>query len=78
MTGWIDRLPTWARDLLLMLVATVTMWAGSDIVPLLEDRGGASALVASVLVLALATITKWTQAYGRGKNDTGQSNDSAE
>lgn len=67
MKGWIDRLPTWGRDLLLMLVAALGSWALSDVVPALADKGGAAALAAPVIVLAVNAVTSWTQAYGRDR-----------
>jgi len=66
MTGWIDRAPTWARDLGLMLVASLLSWAGSDLVPVLRDKGGAAALAAPALVLVINALSTATRAYGRG------------
>ena len=59
----LDRLPTWARDLILMLVASLATWAGSDLVPLLEGKGGAAAALASVIVLLINAISPMTRAY---------------
>lgn len=63
MPGWIDRLPTWLRDLLLMLVASIMAWVGSDVVPILEHKGGAAAVLASVVVLVVNALTPITRAY---------------
>lgn len=61
--GWIDRLPTWARDLVLMIVASLLSWASADLVPLLQDKGGAAALAAPVVVLVVNALTPITRAY---------------
>lgn len=67
MNGFIDRMPTWARDLGFMLFAVVLAWAGSNVVPVLEAQPGiVSTLGAPLLVLLIAAATKWTQAYGTG------------
>jgi hypothetical protein len=67
MTGWLDRLPTWARDLLLMLVAAIAAWMASDVVPGMAGRGGVAAVLAPLLVVGLNAVTTLTRAYGRGR-----------
>lgn len=66
-TGWIDRTPTWARDLLLMLAVGGLSWGADTLVPYLQEQEGiVSRLVAPLLVVMILAVTKWTQAYGRG------------
>lgn len=63
----LDAMPVWARDLAVALLTALATWAGSDLVPILEGRGGASALAAAALVLVLNALLPWlTRAYGVG------------
>lgn len=68
MNGFIDRWPTWARDLLVGVAAVLAGWVVTDVVPLLPHNGP-WALAGPVLVVLAGAVTKWTQAYGRGAAD---------
>jgi uncharacterized membrane protein YvlD (DUF360 family) len=61
--GWLDQWPTWARDLTLMVVASLLSWVSSDLVPALHSKGGAAALAAPVVVLIVNALTPITRAY---------------
>lgn len=65
MTGWIDRRPTWIRDLLVGLASIIAGWGVTDLGPALDSQGGWLRLAGAILVVGLASVTKWTQAYGR-------------
>lgn len=75
--GWLDRLPTWARDLILMIAAGILTWLGTDIVPMLQDKGGASALAAAALLLVINAVTPLTRAYGPRRTPQTQGDGSA-
>jgi hypothetical protein len=62
----LDRLPTWARDLLLMLVVQLAAWAGTDVVPMLRERGPAAQIGAAVLVLVINAVTPLSRSYNLG------------
>lgn len=64
--GLLDRLPTWARDLLLMLVVQLAAWAGTDLVPMLRERGPAANIAAAVLVLVINAVTPLSRSYNLG------------
>ena len=66
MNGWLDRRPTWLRDLIVALVAAVAYWAGQDLVPILQGKGGALALLAGILPLVINAVTTATRRYGLG------------
>lgn len=66
-TGVLDRLPAWARHLVLMLAAAGLAWAGEDLVPLLQHQGGLWAAVGAPLAVeAIAAGTRLTRQYGVG------------
>lgn len=66
-TGFIDRRPTWVRDLTFMLIACLLMWASTYLAPVLAAAGGLwASLAAPLVVLLVGVLTQWTQAYGRG------------
>lgn len=68
--GPLDRLPAWARHLLLMLAASLLAWAGTDLVPLLRDQGGLWAALGVPLVLLLLNAgTGLTRQYGARSGD---------
>jgi len=62
----LDRLPVWARDLLVALAAALVGWAGADLVPLLQGSGRPwAALLAPLAVLFVNAVTPYlTQQYG--------------
>ena len=64
MLGWLDRIPPPARDLLVMLGATGLAWAGSDLVPVLHQDGGAAAVVGSILGSLILYVTPLERQYG--------------
>jgi hypothetical protein len=64
----LDRLPPEVRHLLLMLAASLLGWAGSDLVPGLQDRGGAAALLAPVVMTLVTILTPLTRQYGVGSD----------
>lgn len=67
MTGFIDKRPTWVRDITYMLAACLLMWASTYLVPVLAAAGGLwASLAAPLVVLLVGGLTRWTQAYGRG------------
>lgn len=67
MNGFIDRMPTWARDLAFALIAANLAWAGDDLAPVLQEQPGwVSTLAAPILLVLVGAATKWTQAYGGG------------
>lgn len=70
MSGWLDRMPTAVRDLLVALVAVVAGWVVNDMVPGLPETG-VWALVGPLLVVAANAMGTWTRAYGRGQQDRG-------
>jgi hypothetical protein len=70
MNGFIDRLPTWARDLAFALIAANLAWAGDDLAPVLQEQPGwVSTLAAPILLVLVGAATKWTRAYGRGSSE---------
>lgn len=69
MRGWIDRLPTWARDLLIGAISAEAAWGVAELVPQLRELGGVWAALAPVVVVALGAVTRWTQAYGRSSRE---------
>lgn len=64
--GWLDGLPPFLRHLILMMLATLLSWAGSDLVPLLNGHPGWGALAGTLLVAILAWVTPMTRQYGVG------------
>jgi len=63
----IDNLPTWLRDLIFGLAATLVAWAGTDLVPVLKDKGGIAAIAGAALAVVVAAVAPWfTKAYGVG------------
>lgn len=67
----LDGLPVWAQHLIIALLATVAAWAGSDLVPLLQGRGGLAAIVGGALVPLLAALLPiLTRQYGIGAPPT--------
>ena len=64
MTGWLDRVPTWGRDMFVGLAAVLAGWVVTDVVPSLPG-GGVWGIVGPLIVVAAGWVTKWTQAYGR-------------
>jgi hypothetical protein len=72
----LDALPTWARDLVLMLAAALLGWAGTDLVPILHDQGGTAAVVAPIIVGVINALTpQLTRAYGLGRRPAGDAQD---
>jgi hypothetical protein len=63
----LDRLPPLVRHLTLLLLATALTWAGTDLVPYLEGRGGLAALAAALITAAVAWVSPLTRQYGVGK-----------
>lgn len=68
MNGWLDRTPTWARDLIVGLAAVLAGWVVSDVAPTLPGDG-IWVIAGPALVVASGAVTRATQAYGRGHND---------
>jgi hypothetical protein len=68
--GWLDRTPTIVRDLIMTVSGAAAFWAGSDLVPWLSSRGDAWSLVAPLVAVIAAAVTKATRAYGRGHEST--------
>jgi hypothetical protein len=64
----LDRLPPEVQHLLLMLAASTLGWVGSDLVPVLQGRGGAAALLAPVVMYLVAILTPLTRQYGVGSS----------
>ena len=62
----LDKLPAWARHLALLVFTAVLTWAGTDLVPALEDQPGLAGVAAVVLTMALAWLTPLTRQYGTG------------
>jgi hypothetical protein len=63
--GWLDRCPTWVRDLVMGGIAAEAAWATSDAIPILHAQGGWIAAATPLVMVGLAAVTRWTQAYGR-------------
>ena len=70
--GWLDRRPTWARDLIIGAISAEVAWATAHLVPALESAGGWWPVLAPAVVVALGAITRWTQAYGRRDDQAAQ------
>jgi hypothetical protein len=65
----LDRLPPWARDLVVAVAPGIIGWVASDVVPALRDQGGAAAVAAAVLASLVYTMTRiFTEQYGRGSS----------
>ncbi len=64
--GLLDRVPTWARDLVVGVLAALLGWAGADLVPILHDKGGYAALLAPVVVVLVNALTPLTKSYNAG------------
>jgi hypothetical protein len=69
----LDRLPSWARDLIVSLAATLLAWLASDVAPVLQGQPGVWALVGALLVLLANAVSPWlTREYGAGRPRTGR------
>ena len=66
MLGPLDRVPPLLRSLAEMMVATALMWAGGEVVPWMQGRGGYAAVLAPVAVAAVEAGTTLTRQYGVG------------
>jgi hypothetical protein len=62
----LDRLPAWARHLLIALISALLAWAASDLVPILTDQGGLAAVAGAVLTSLLLVLTPLVRQYGVG------------
>jgi hypothetical protein len=67
--GPLDRVPPLLRSLLEMMVATALMWAGTEVVPWMQGRGGYTAVLAPVAVAAIEAGTTLTRQYGVGSGN---------
>jgi hypothetical protein len=63
--GWIDRLPTWLRDLIIAVTTAILGVAGMYLVPAVESSPK-WALLAPLITSVLAWATRATRAYGSG------------
>jgi len=62
----LDRYAPLVRHLALLILMAVLTWAGTELVPSLQDQGGAAAIIAALLTAALAYFTPLTRQYGVG------------
>jgi hypothetical protein len=63
----LDKLPAWARHLSLLVLGAVLTWAGTDLVPRLQDQPGLAALAAVIVTMLIAVLTPLTNQYGAFK-----------
>jgi len=68
----LDNLPPIVRHLVLMLLATAAAWAGSDLVPWLQDQGGLAAITGALMAALVAVVTPLTRQYGVGRREAGR------
>lgn len=66
---WFDKLPPFARHLLLAAVPVVLAFTGDEVVPGLKGKPGLAGAVGVILTMALAILTPLTAQYGVGKAD---------
>lgn len=60
-------LPAPVRHLVLIVAAVLLTWAGTDVVPFLQDQGSVvGAVVAAALSAVLAVLTPLVTSYGVG------------
>lgn len=68
----LDKLPAWARHLVLMLAPVLLAWIASDVIPALQTQGGNAALVAAALGVAVSYGLMWltpvSRQYGVGSD----------
>lgn len=66
MTDWLLTLPAPFRHAVVLLLAGLLAWLGTDIVPWLQDQPGRGVLVASLLTAVLSVLTPLVTSYGVG------------
>jgi hypothetical protein len=61
----LDRLPAWARDLVVAVVPPLLGWVASDVIPALHPHTPLAVLACAVLAQAVYALTTiFTTAYG--------------
>ena len=64
----LDKLPAWARHLIILLAPGVLTFVSSTIVPGLQAKGGVYATLAGLVAFGVLYVTPWfTTQYGVGK-----------
>ena len=63
----LDKLPAWARHLIIALLPGVLVFVGSTVIPGLTAQGGAAATVAGLLTVLVMMLTPLTHQYGVAK-----------
>jgi len=63
----LDKLPAWARHLLIVIAPALLTYIGTDVIPGLKDKAGLDGLIAVLLTMALLLLTPLTQQYGVSK-----------
>lgn len=66
MTDFLLTLPAPLRHLVLLALAGLLAWAGTDVVPWLENQPGRGVLAAGLLTAILGVITPLVTSYGVG------------
>lgn len=59
--------PAPVRHLLLLLASTLLGWAGTELIPFLEDQPRYGVIAAAIVAAVLAYATPLVNAYGAGK-----------
>ncbi len=66
----LDKLPAWARHLVLMIAPVVLAWIASDVIPALETGSSRDKAIAYglglLITIGLAWLTPLTRQYGVG------------
>ena len=62
----LDKLKPLARHLAILLLGAVLTWVTTEVVPSLQDQGGAAALIGAAITVAALYFTPLTSQYGIG------------
>jgi hypothetical protein len=62
--GWLDRQPTWFRDIVVGLLVVIVGSISDNLVPVMPDTG-VWYVAAPMIVAILGAVTTFTEAYGR-------------